>query len=731
MTKSVKLRALLVAMAVGGAAGAPAALADDACPNAALRTGPSAELPDCRAYELVTPDLNHAALGSQPAGQVTPDGDTMVYQTIDAPDRANSASVFNLVRAKRDATTGWSGVSLSPPLPLTTSSFQSFLTGGLSTDLSSTFEVSDQPLSGPSVPNGQNLFIGRPDGSYQLLTLVGTPISFLDVYSMGSLVGGTPDFSHVYMAPTVAQLPSDPLGGTNAYSWSEEDGLLLLGILPDDTPAPGGASFAGVSDDGRYVAFNAEGELYLRIDEAQTIRVGATQRTVNPDPNPASMPVVVGVTSSGSKILFTSQSELTNDANTGESGGIANDAGRDLYSFDTATKALTDLTVDTNPADAATGANVLLNGNGSQFVRSTSDGSYIYFTARGDLAEGATSGHRSLYVWHEGHIDFVAKADGINDESRGIAFHMTPDGRHVTFASSQSLTGFDNTDPVTGLPHSEVFEATIGSGLVCVSCRTNGTRPTGDSTVPIYTGMGPSAGNERVISEDGGRVFFHSFDAVVPQASSGFQQVFEYSGGKIAAISPVDGLSSSVFLDASPSGDDVFFVTYIELVPNPNGGDQTVYDARIDGGFPVSSREECSGVACQTPATPAPELQSAGSVTFVDGHSGISAGSGLISKVSVSKLKTITGTVGLLDVTVPGRGRLTISGVGLRTKRLSVSKANAVKARLALTGGAVKGLRKKGSFKTRVNVEFSDSGGHASTATCLLTFRVGSARRGR
>jgi len=220
------------------------------------------------------------------------------------------------------------------------------------------------------------------------------------------------------------------------------------------------------------------------------------------------------------------------------------------------------------------------------------------------LAPGATPGQASLYVLHDGRIDFVTGAAGIVTNGGGVPFqYMTPDGRHLVFASTSPLTGNDNTDPVTGQPHSEVFEATIGAGIVCASCRADGSRPTGDSALP--QGI---AGEIRVMSDDGTRVFFQSTDAIVPQASNGLQKVFEYSAGRISLISAAGSSSAAAFLDASASGDDVFFETYDTLVPSPVGGDDAVYDARVDGGFPVTSHTECSGVSCRGPLGEAPTL---------------------------------------------------------------------------------------------------------------------------
>jgi hypothetical protein len=584
-----------------------ASTSGQACPNETFRAGPAAPMADCRAYELVSTnlDLTHTTLGLTPAGRGLASGNAFSYTTIDAPNDARSGSVFNVSRATRDQATGWHAVSLSEPLTTPTTAYFSFSVFGLSPDLSHTFDVSDQPLAGPTTPDGQNAFRGLPDGSYQLMTTTGSEANpFVHFYIVPEMTWGNSDFSHIYFVPQIAQAgTTDPLAtGGNIYSWSSTNGLKLVAILPGETAAPNGGSLAWelqsahlqpASEDGRFVSFRADGKLYLRINESQTVEYGATQRVVDPDPNPPAPPSPAGVAADGSKVIFTSSSELTDDANTGESGGMTTDAGNDLYSYDTTSGVLTDLTVDNEPVDAAAGADV------QKVLGMTSDGSYIYFTANGVLADGAAAGHTSLYVWHDGANRFVAAADNLQIDGNGHAdFYMTPDGQHIAFGSRDSLTGYDNRDPVTNQPHSEVFTATPGGRIECASCRANGTRPTGDSSVPRYRGIQPTAAI-RSVSDDGSRVFFHSTDAVIPQASSGVQQVFEYSNRRTTPISRPDSPKKATFLDASADGRDVFFSTYDDLVPRPTSGDDGVYDAREGGGFPVTEPERCAGVSCQ------------------------------------------------------------------------------------------------------------------------------------
>jgi hypothetical protein len=713
-----RLARVVAASFVLCAASGPSALAADLCPNAALRTGVSGALPDCRAYELVSPDLNHAAVATQLGARATANGNLMVYSALDAPDRASAGSAgTNPIRAQRDPVSGWSGISLVPPVLGPVLSYQSFQNpaGAISPDLFSTYVESKQGLTGGPPTNGYNSFIGRRDGSFRLVTASSSPVQ-------GGFVAGNSDFSQVYFVPAAAQLLSDPLPGGNVYSWSERGGLHLVGILPNGTPAPNGARPLGAvigptSGDGTRILFVADEILYLRANDSQTVEIGP----INYDPTQQAVDTDrAGISVDGRTVLFTSRAALTGPSNTGPSNG-----GRDIYSYDVGSGHLTDITVDTNPGD--------VNGADVGYVMGASqDGAYVYFTATGKLAGETPPGRSSIYVWHDGIVDLVANADGLfaaTGEGGAARFYVTPDGRHIVFPSTDSLTGYDNIDPVTNERHVQVFVATFGAGVQCASCRADGTRPTADSNIKTSTEMG---GAIRVASDDGKRVFFESSDAVTG-GTSGIQRVFEYENGQPRLISRADSDSPAFFLEASASGDDVFFASFDDLVPNPNSGDSAVFDARVGGGFPGAVDGNCSGAACRAPANLAPTLPSADSLSVLgtDTAGRQAAVSGAAGKLTVAKTKVIAGPHGILAVTVPGKGRLTVSGTRVRTKRVNLLKAQTIKVRVTLNAKATAALRRGRTVKANVKSVFTDSGGRSSTVTLLLTFRASVSRDGR
>ena len=272
------------------------------------------------------------------------------------------------------------------------------------------------------------------------------------------------------------QFDTDPDVALNPYEWLNGQ-LRLVTILPNGEAAPGGGSLPTnraaqpiASDDGRSVLFNAAGysDLFLRIDAEQTINVSTSQKTGSP--GPALSVGSAGMAADGSKIIFTSTSELTDDAYTGRTSGVPNNKGSDLYSYDVETGDLTDLTVDHEPADKETGAGV------EHVVGASRDASYIYFIASGKLAPGGTSGSRNIYVEHDGEIKFVA-TNPVGTFETGFPFYVTPNGLYAGFMTNEPQTGYDNAG------HTEVYKYTYNGALECASCRPDGEPPNGDAAI--------------------------------------------------------------------------------------------------------------------------------------------------------------------------------------------------------------------------------------------------------
>ncbi len=290
------------------------------------------------------------------------------------------------------------------------------------------------------------------------------------------------------------------------------------------------------------------------------------------------------------------------------------------------------------------------------------------------------SGHReeeevercSLYVLHVGEpVRFIATLAGADDNllniiegTGGVGFlgdwqsdlasktaEVAADGRSVAFSSTLPLTGYDNIGPVTQLirngqrtpiPELFVYGWKPGGGqLDCASCAPSGAPPTTD------LGGGPHAGYElgswvrssmwetfmgRWFSSDGSRVFFDTAQPLVAQDTNHLTDVYEWERDGAGACRQSDGcvylLSGgssndvSLFLDASASGDDVFFMSRAQLVAGDRDDSFHVFDARaphVPGeavGFPPVPGAACSGADCQGSPQAPPMFGTPSSATF-------------------------------------------------------------------------------------------------------------------
>jgi hypothetical protein len=666
------------------------ARADASCPNEQLRAEQpyGLRLPDCRAYEMVSPlekgDYDATSAVSD-ATRASLSGNALTWESEGSFADAEGHLFLNQYIARRGAD-GWSTQSITPPYTayFTAAAVGPFTAMAFTPELSEGVAESDVPLTDEALSEYENLYVADLAStplSYRLVTN-GVPygVARLQIgVDPPEVAGVSTDLSHVVY--TEAAHVSEWVNGTLSLASLTPEGEPMESAGAggaqqpgrDHTPSSDSDSWRSVSADGSVVFFTGpntdaddtpDRQLYVRENGTRTIEVSKSQRTPE-DPSGPQSARFQGASLDGSQVFFTSCAKLTDDAtaSAGPDGPPAcfpgePGAGDDIYEYDLETGLLTDLTIDKLTAEKKgdpDGAKVLGVADISE------DGSYVYFVAEGTLTTGENSqGNEpiseepNLYVAHledgQWTTKFVATlapptsyfgarggqegGDSEDwDESPALnSVRETPDGTNLAFLSTKSLTGYDNTDANTGELDTEVFSYdALTEKLVCVSCNPSGAQPIGPSSWEAkqefpYALQGYTP---RSYSENGGRLFFNSKDALVPHDSNGRQDVYEWeqdgegscgqTSGCIYPISDVAGNYESFFLDASPNGNDVFFATEDQLVPADTDFHIDIYDARVDGGFPVSTEPPgCdNGDSCKGPVSPQPGVFGApASATF-------------------------------------------------------------------------------------------------------------------
>jgi hypothetical protein len=656
--------------------------------------GAAFALPDNRQYELVSPAnkygagvVNLAYDGGGPV-QAAEDGGAISYLTNqppipNPPSGGNGAQILS-----RRGSGAWSSQDIDATDSAAT---------GLAAGVGTPFKVFSSDLSNglleylyaggggrPQEPLSKEVPAGITDDLYIRNTIAGGFLPLVtevplgtdgSSFGEGEFEGVSPELNDIVFSSSVALTPNAP-SGNNLYAWAAGR-LALVNVLPNGTPEAGGGlgGIGGtytsydvrnaISTDGSRVVWTAREApnkpLYERdMTAGTTVQVDAPQGG-GPDAGGDSLYQLTS--SEGRKIFFTSQAELTHDADTGPSCGTFR-CGNDLYVFDAASGELTDLTADHNPADA-NGAEVPVRGG---VLGASADGSYIYFVAKGNLAGGATSGLMNLYARHydpeKGEWEqprFIADLSPDDEHDWKTLYgsestsRVSPNGHYVTFVSVARLTGYDNTDANSDQPDAEVYLYDYRANrVICASCNPTGARPIGEyddglqmdrtqawenqwvsAMIPAWTQIR----NQRAIYQsrflsDEGRLFFDSADALVPQDTNGKEDVYEYeqagaggcrsTDGCVYLISGGGGSADSTFMDASASGNDVFFRTNDRLAPQDYDHLFDIYDAHAClaaapcFAVPSVPPPPCaSSDACKPSPTPQPTLFGApASATF-------------------------------------------------------------------------------------------------------------------
>jgi hypothetical protein len=221
---------------------------------------------------------------------------------------------------------------------------------------------------------------------------------------------------------------------------------------------------------------------------------------------------------------------------------------------------------------------------------------------------------------------------------------VSPNGEYLAFMSQQSLTGYDNEDVSSVQPGERMDEEVYlygaqTEGLTCVSCDPSGAQPRGvydqelagegfsllvdrrqvwseswlAGSIPGWSAQSEiSAIFQSRYLNDEGRLFFDSTAPLVPVPDGGspptrgeeinghtqqvgVEKVYEYepagvggcqqsaagAGGCVALISSGASPDEAAFQEATPSGNDVFFLTAAQLSPQDTDVAFDMYDARV------------------------------------------------------------------------------------------------------------------------------------------------------
>jgi hypothetical protein len=657
---------------------------------------------DGRAWELVSPADKKGALvypshyATQTMMQASEDGTSITYLSLGplGSDVQGNSSIAQVLSSR--GLDGWTSQDIESPNEKPTEIPSSDYEGGISEDryFSSDLalaavepvETEGEKRLSPEATEPTVYLRDNARGTYHPLVTAanvppGTKFGFRQRRPV--FLDATPDMSHVIISSPEALTtnakqvePANPnsASSNNLYEWTGGE-LQLVNILPKGKATVGeavlgrnGSIFAhALSNDGRRIVWeeeegsNRKKSLYMRdMSQGVTVQIGgpkAMYQTASAD---------------GSKIFY---SEIPRSNPAGDFSGT-------LWVYDADTGTQTDLTVPSKSGESP--------GVQPGLMGASEDGSHVYFLATGVLAPGGTSGEDNLYLlsdtasgWQTTFIATLSKEDErswVGNASfeiwslNQVSSRVSPNGRYVAFMSERSLTGYDNIDVVGGQPDEEVYLYDSVTGrLTCTSCDPTGARPAGVFDPPSHAEFplvdpigawsalsgtashwlagsipdwapddtGSGLYQPRYLS-DGGRLFFDSPVALVPQDTNGVEDVYEYepagvgdcSSSSVTFLDAEDGCvnllsagtspEESAFLDASVSGDDVFFVTTSKLVSDDYDSSYDMYDARACSASapcvaaPVSPPECSTADSCKPAPAPQPtSFGSPASATFV------------------------------------------------------------------------------------------------------------------
>jgi hypothetical protein len=530
------------------------------CPNSQLRAEStvspvthqpySEQLPDCRAYELVSPPSTGGipaylgmAYNIQAKFLTTPEG-PVFWQSQATPAGTSAVpdgGYLDIFRSRRTSS-GWTtGDVLSHSqagnvLLLATS------VSGSSVLVETMLPLSPEDVDDPTgnVTTGQDLYVVREgEATPEFVTHGEVPNRVLGEGRVddGS-VHSNPELTTVGFETSMSlAFPHATEESTaGCYVWTDVDGGLAEPTDRDEggTPNPGkNCEYFAVAADGRPIVRITDGE----IGNREIVAIDPSSAT-DGEPLMGGSRVLAGaeaqfdaISPDAKTVYFTTPEELTPEG--------AGEAVANIYGV-----GLDGLPTTCISCEAAGAANTAR----AEYVGQSADDSHVYFTVQGTLYQHDASGIQELAP-QAGQLENLV---------------FSQNGRYVLVSTSASLSSSDTNGTA------DLYELSAGSAPKLI---------TGSS--PSTTGTHPVA-----VSNSGERVLYDSYPA-----ENASYIIDEWMSGQIDQLSPLgSSYRYEVLGTTGPELENVFFASNDGLVAqDENAGTTDIYDARIDGGFPAPS----------------------------------------------------------------------------------------------------------------------------------------------
>jgi hypothetical protein len=613
----------------------------------------SAGLPDCRAYELVTPeDLGRSQdmlfTAETDEAISSSDGEHLALRAATPLEPNPSVNGTFAVFSRTGG--GWTMKSVVAP----GAGNERLHLRLFSPDLSQIVFESEVSLNlEESISSAKNYEVGPVGGQYSVMVRI--PATAAGASPLLGANAGTPTvpaFSDVLFNSTDHGLlpQASPergiaektlTGAPDLYDWTrgrlrlintEGESVRCGAVLGAGAVSIGSGAKGAVSADGSKIFFttpasgtgcNEPSRLYMSIDGIKTVEVSDPAPGVEVQPSERQAVRYNAATPDGSKVFFNTTTPLTMDETPVER------SENKLYMYNTITGALALVKSNIKASEGTEGRQIVVSEDGSTLYYDAGENIYRYNTENGETS-------------------FVARIT--TPKFEGEPSYTTPNGEFLVFVSGESapveVVGSHPSElepERRGAGHNELYRYDSRDGsVICVSC--------GD-------GLAPALGNMREpqqepgsvlatqdgsppfiqMSEDGREVFFQTSAQLVPQdVNSNVEvvstrdntpgmDVYEWeadgTGGCLLPqgcthlISSGESVGPSFLLGASQDGKNVFLSSASQLLPQATPEFSNIYDARVNGGFPLSAKtSECT--SCQGGGSQPPLFSPGASLTF-------------------------------------------------------------------------------------------------------------------